>query len=226
LLGSDGIFVVDVDPKVMRFHEINRSLLLQAKNIEDYRRLRFNTSLWPDRLAARWWKKNVVDSWEFKALHSDPNSQNGDAHFTRFKSANYIYDEVLFNRIKTLAVQGKIFFELADIKKSSARIIAAIKALGLHIGIFSISNSYETLSYAHYPGVSSILKWVKDFYQAGLFNKNSAVVSTHYIDHRFKYGALNAIASAQAKLDDFGWALWAHEYWPTISDCSRLAEGL
>jgi len=102
LLGNQGIYVVDYSPEVTRFHEINRALLVLASNAEDYRRLRFDPSLWPEALSKLelaenspavkmlfpkgvkkasilqesrsrdWWKENVIVSDEFKHFHTPP----------------------------------------------------------------------------------------------------------------------------------------------------------
>lgn len=131
---SAALFVADIDPDVIRFAQINRALIAISADADEYRHFRLEATgaEWDaaaakligadliykaalnDRSAWGWWNTEVRKSidWEngfpLLAAHPIPNPDPGKNAFTGF---NYLWDENLFQNLKTIVTNHQIWAE-------------------------------------------------------------------------------------------------------------------
>ncbi|MBI4404947.1 MAG: hypothetical protein HY537_12335 [Deltaproteobacteria bacterium] len=155
---ADMLYVVDIDPIIIRFVKINRALLSVSTDLEDYFDLRLNDSKeeWALRAAQsqgeikqllgdgsnwEWWKDVVRESdFGFQCLKKRPVNVRDC-----FYNFNYLYDEKLYSHLKDLATSGRILVSLADLTEydQMENVLQAISATGFELGVVDTSNVPE-----------------------------------------------------------------------------------
>ena len=128
------LLLADVDYEVVRYNRLNIALLKVAKSRRDYLHLRLGARAkeWKARAYAssiidkkeirlladatiwKWWKEKVRDYSKFRRFHA-PLPHDRSVPFV-FKSANYLYYDALFERIKDLAVKNRIDVVQLDLR--------------------------------------------------------------------------------------------------------------
>lgn len=123
------LFLLDMDPRVVFYNQIEIALLRASANRADYLRLRHFVTFeqWSarlraaglsvgmrnivaDRAAFDWWTRNVRDNPQFDGFHAAPPNP-----LAEFAGANYLHSDTLFNRLRTMAQAGRIETALVNI---------------------------------------------------------------------------------------------------------------
>lgn len=166
LSGATALFVIDYDPKTIRFAKINRALLAASADRIDYLNLRLSASQesWrqrAQRLTAE--DKETLsdpDSWAFwdqKVRKNETAWDNAFLHFRTepkvpsdpFFAANYLFDDRLYNLLSRLAKKSRISAIQLDLRRESEvrALCDGLKAKQLTLGVIDTSdvpNSSET----------------------------------------------------------------------------------
>jgi hypothetical protein len=159
LTNAQALMVIDYDPEVIRFASINRALLAAGTGREDYLNLRLHAGpeIWRERATAlsppdratladprSWdfWEKavrNNTGAWSsaFEHFHTPPKKPD-DA----FADADYLFDDVLYLRLRKLARDSHIWARVLDLRhEPEVRALCAdLKAKGLKPGVIDTSN--------------------------------------------------------------------------------------
>jgi hypothetical protein len=158
------LLVLDIDPAVTFFHQVNTALLKLSTSQADYLKLRFNATAddWirrakksasldllslkvlTDAKSHAWWTRQVRsdrDNWKFF------NHEFG----YHFKDVNYLKQDEQgikqYSRLKNLADNNKIQAKTLDLsdKQGVARVIQAMKdhRPPLNLSVLDVSNAWE-----------------------------------------------------------------------------------
>lgn len=160
---SEGLILVDRDPKVVVFNYYNRALLALAHSPTDYRYLRLEASfeIIQKRLKTvdslqlsehnkvvlqqhdlwKWWRLiHQMPSWKTFLINPESN-QEGE-----FRGANYLYDDQLFKKISQLAKNNKII--IFNSRLENQNLVAQLEfVLAEHksqIAVVDTSNAWST----------------------------------------------------------------------------------
>ena len=151
----------DYDHGAVLYDLVNAGLLKLSKNRHDYLNLRLteNFEQWRNRMKQiplraeikqvlekeetfQWWTTNVRERGDFVEFH-EPAPSAAKAY--PYKGANYLYDDVLFQRIHDLAMKDKISAFAVDLRDPSQvqALADAIRANNESLAIIDISNVWQ-----------------------------------------------------------------------------------
>lgn len=165
------LVLVDHDASVVFYNRVNLALLKASKNREDYLKLRLarkhqdwllkdwaeqnldeeTSTILKSQDAFKWWK-TVMKISDFKQYHRDPGTLRERvlrvSAFTKanqFFSANYLYEEAQYNRLKYLADRNRITVERAEaISPDFPELLSKLTILkDIDISVIDISNAWE-----------------------------------------------------------------------------------
>ena len=163
---ANALFVIDYDPRIIRFAKINRALLAASTDRADYLNLRLSASpeLWQQRslrLVAEdketlsnpeswtFWDKNIrknQTAWDnaFGHLHAEPKSPSDP-----FFASNYLSEDRLYRQLSQLAKGSRIWARQLDLRHENEvrSFCEELKSRALILGIIDTSdipNSSET----------------------------------------------------------------------------------
>lgn len=183
---------VDRDPQVVVYNRINRALLSLAKNREHYLQLRLRSSVedWQKAMAQNsnlspedkmtfsdsnswsWWQSYVVQNPQgWTLFHRDPKANNE----AEYASANYLFDDVLFERVSVLAKKQKIFIVLDSLGSEAflQRAEALSAALDMPIAGVDMSNAWQE----GYMGHRNTLQFLRSL--QSLMTPRSSLIFTY-----------------------------------------------
>lgn len=156
---ATGLVLIDRDPKVVKYNEINIAFLKLAETRREYQRLRFaeNYSDWEkaglklDRSAWDFWQTYVIGDGRFKEFNN-PKSQF-------FEDSNYLFSPDRFEKLSKLAKTGKIKTELLDLRepKELRGFVNRLKLRGEQLSVLDISNAWQK-QYMKGEALSNLLK--------------------------------------------------------------------
>jgi hypothetical protein len=155
--GASALVVVDYDPNVVKFAEINRALLATSRSREDYLALRLTApaAVWQERAAAlspedakalrqSWdfWDKNVrqnTGAWSAAFEHFNTQAEKPTAAFAQ---VNYLYDDQLFAHLHHLATTGQIWTRVLDLRDHDAveALCGDLRQHHMQLGVVDTSN--------------------------------------------------------------------------------------
>lgn len=204
--GLNGLLIFDMDPRTVRFNQIN-SKLLKAQNLQQYRHLRWDAPFeqWKKHDATltpedfKFWRQQVLPpttfvgvqsiaerlnrnqsdgvATNFKRLHAKINAgetpvptekewydnvlarnqcaqlytkdpEKNDfidaGSYLRYRLNNYLFDEALFQRLRSLAVNNKIFSIAGNLANQDTQdaIIKAFNDFKVPIAVLDLDNGY------------------------------------------------------------------------------------
>ena len=148
---AGAVFLIDWDPNVVLYNQINTSLLKSSKNRKDYVVLRLSAtsdqwqkrdrgaSILSDRRAWAWWNQAVRKSDRFELFHADFRSTDGDVPFGEL---NYLENTGAYELISRLAKAGLIETAYSSIQDSRtlSLISSYLMRAGKTVGVVDISN--------------------------------------------------------------------------------------
>ena len=159
---ASALIVADYDPAVVRFAEINRALLAASYGREDYLTLRLTagSDVWAaranglerlenqDRQTLRsqdswlFWKKNVRENGQAWSSAFDHFQQPAKDPQAAFAQTDYLFDDVLFEHLRTLAKNGHIWSKVLDLRNEQAvqQLCDELRQRGLKLGVVDTSN--------------------------------------------------------------------------------------
>ncbi len=188
-----GLIVTDCDPNVIRFCQFNRTLLRIAVDQQQYRYLRFEASL--EEVLAAADRRSLPESdralltpdqWQWWSQYVRRAKGIGTIDFhqgTRRKSlgasswrGNYLFDRSAFDRVQSAVCFDAVRCYLLNWRDddSAERIGAALKAAGLMIGVFDVSNAWQD----RYIGAERVIDAAREWLQVGVAQPASMVVGT------------------------------------------------
>ncbi len=172
---TKALVLVDLDPRVLLFNLLNKSLLELALDRQDYLEMRLRSSFETIAIRAKtsaslssegreilsnpenwtWWTSNVQKHVEWREFH-DPAQLS-------YRDANYLFDDGLFNSISALAKQGQIFVYNSNLKSDDVRtkLLGLSRALNVRLGVFDFSNAWDE-GYLGLQTTVGILSSLKD----------------------------------------------------------------
>ncbi len=194
--------LTDVNDRVTKYNLINIALLKMSKDRVDYLELRYSFSpeewiargkssgltsaemaIFSDREAIRAWNKVNFDPTESE-LAIDPREErreNPKAEVIAFEDANYLHYEEQFERVRTMAREGRIVALNIDLRDHDAwnKITGLFARNNERISILDISNAWEE-GYIGLNGVNELRQKISSVSTADakliitkLRNKNS-----------------------------------------------------
>ncbi len=194
--GATALYVIDLDPDVAHFVQINKALLAASTCIEDYRNLRLAATAADWKLRAP--GQNVADQkiledaneWEYWNTYVR-NNYEWESGFQKlatesiqptdpFFGYNYLFDKQLYQVVFGLAKNQKIFTKILDFKDEGAvrSVFQEIHNKGWSVGVVDTSNVHD---YVENSGTANYTKWIIDYVQP-----NTQFMSTHVY---WDYGA-------------------------------------
>ena len=159
LSSARGLFVIDYDPQIIRFANINRALLAASTDRADYLNLRLSASpeLWRQRsrrLAAEdketlsnpdswtFWDKKVrknQTAWDnaFGLFHTEPKGPSDP-----FFASNYLFHDRLYSQLRQLAKGSRIWALQLDLRHENEvrSFCEELKFKGLTLGVIDTSD--------------------------------------------------------------------------------------
>lgn len=192
------LLLTDYDLGVVRFNRVNIALLRLARNRNDYLHLRLSSSAeeWRQRACedsglneeskliltnARVFNSFQIrqspvsgDFLDFLAKPGDPKS-----NIFAFEGANYLYDDSLFHRLRTLAQQDKIQSIQLDYSKPQevSKMLTALEKANLNISVFDFSNAWQK---AYNIGVDG-LKGMVDLIRSRALPNSVLLLTDHIV---------------------------------------------
>jgi hypothetical protein len=149
------LVLVDANPQVSAYNQINVLLLRMARNREDYLQLRLHPTpnQWEAAAHAAGlseserallmrqlpnWKKTVSENWRFDKF------QKAENFLGRFKDVNYLFNDALFERISAMAKAGRISVGTMSfgVPEYVQQLVGQLKARGIRLSILDISNAW------------------------------------------------------------------------------------
>lgn len=164
---------VDRDPKVVMFNRINTMLLTIADNLDDYQKLRFESTTQVVSFKLRqffksevvseahlyWFLKTVRENKGFEAFgHKKALSPFASSYF---RGARYTHDRVLFQRLKRLARDGRILSLLGNLSDETfvRSLNHSLVQAKTKISILDVSNAW----WPQYTGSDGLRKMLEAF---------------------------------------------------------------
>jgi hypothetical protein len=156
---AEALFVIDYDPQIIRFANINRALLAASTDRADYLdlRLRASPELWrqrSQRLPAE--DKETLsnpDSWTFwdkKVRKNQTAWDNAFGHFHAepkgpsdpFFASNYLFDDRLYSQLSQLAKGSRIWALQLDLRRENEvrSFCEELKSRVLTLGVIDTSD--------------------------------------------------------------------------------------
>jgi hypothetical protein len=175
------LVVVDYDPKIVQFAEVNRALLAASQGREDYLALRWTApvGVWLERAAKvseedgktlrdenswTFWKEKVRENtgaWSaaFEHFNKQPDKSDGP-----FAQTNYLFDDQLYERLHQLAKSGRIWARVLDLRDEKAvrKLCEDMHASGLKLGVLDTSNVPDA-SEAGPAAASKYVAWFSEW---------------------------------------------------------------
>lgn len=212
------LVLLDRDPGVNTYNRINVLLLKMAKDRTDYLKLRLNPTeaRWRERAQqaqldshdvdfllkhVRDWYLSVAVSKEFDDFQTEAKSEK-----SKFGSANYLFNDQLFERIHQMAKAGNIAVGEIAITDSAALdsyVISKLKAKNIPLSVLDISNAWWFM-YTKF----SVSKTLKAFNP--IANDTSILLTTTGSISPRAY--VRVITNALAKKLDTGWVYRAYTF--------------
>jgi len=146
--GATHLLLVDRNPAAAAYNRANAALLALARDREDYRRLRQATlSQVSDAAEARGWDAPRVRRFQadFRIFRGEQEGNKlVQAGGRFFQGVNYLLDDALFGRLKSLADAGKIGALTLDLNdgRRVAALADALASAGLPLGVVDVSNAW------------------------------------------------------------------------------------
>jgi hypothetical protein len=169
------LLLVDVDPKVMIYDRTNIALLKLSTDRKDYLHLRFEASPkeWQARIAKNtslnieeravlslaenhsFWQKAV----SFKSLFMHASALPQKDHGKDFRNANYLVYDDQFQRLKTMADDGRIRYLSLNLNDQAqvTSLVEKLKALKIKIGVLDVSNAWWGI-YVGEDGINHLIR--------------------------------------------------------------------
>jgi hypothetical protein len=172
------ILLVDQDPKVVRYNQINIELLKHSQSRENYLRLRMSQNFdeWKGTLS-----QDDFDWWKEVTRSKHPRNQYfqqkpAESAYAAFKDANYLHDDALFAKIQNLAKTNRIEVVASYIEGEPFKLaIENLKKKNIAINVLDISNVWTEA----YAGAKSTNQVLNDLKRAGALKPKSVVMITH-----------------------------------------------
>ncbi len=157
---ATSLLLVDIDPRVVFYNNVNIALLKLAKDREDYLALRLTASsqTWAERALQSpraalshverellqdseswaWWTSQVRENPRFGPFHQPGHGPN------TFENVNYLFSDALFERVQSLSVAGKIQSFRIDLSDAvvTSRLFRDLERTGESISVLDISNAW------------------------------------------------------------------------------------
>lgn len=154
------LILVDTNPGVVQFNQINVALLKISKTREEYLKLRTHPRLseWTRALnkarekgyissaeseytrnSFSKWKELMAENTKFKSFHAKINNDR------RFKGTNYLYDNKLFSKVQKMAKDNKIVTSKAELGSQNdvRNLSKTLQKIDVPISVLDISNAWQ-----------------------------------------------------------------------------------
>ncbi len=164
------LLLLDFEPRVVLYNQLNIALLQMSIDMNDYKHLRLAPSFtdWEQRVAqspttVENYLKPLLTLPNFTFFQKVQNEQifklfNGEIEGTgEFKGANYLFDPKLFSRIQGMAKNGRIESTGADLNQNSIdMVVDGVASKGLKISVLDLSNCWWP-SYVREEGLTNTI---------------------------------------------------------------------
>ncbi len=148
---STHLILTDIDRDVARYNSINVALLKASTSLSDYLQLRYasNPSIWKSKSKEIIDETNIIlndsNAWLFWNTWQSRQEKLFDPSVKEFfKEVNYLKDPVLFNKLQTMAKQGriKVLHLSYNSQESIDLLVNAISESGIKLSVLDISNAW------------------------------------------------------------------------------------
>jgi hypothetical protein len=143
----ESLFIIDKDPTVIRFHQINTKLLAASRDRQHYLESRkyVSCSDWLDLGLSNddciFWITNLIkqDSW---VLNNPPDAEEAT---DLLSPVNYLYNNSAYERVHQLALDNRIYALQGDVSNADfmLRMLSEFKKRGIAITALDFSNAWS-----------------------------------------------------------------------------------